>query len=179
MDNIYFITGNSHKLKEAQHIIPYLKQKSVELMEIQSMDSEEIISAKLVEAHKHLDGLIVVEDVSIELEALNGFPGPLAKFFVNTLKTQGIYDVVSRMNCHNVTYKCTVGLWHNNMAHYFTGRVDGKIVSPRGDNGFGFDPITIPNGYNKTFAEMTPEEKNLISHRGMAFRKLKEFLDNQ
>ena len=61
----------------------------------------------------------------------------------------------------------------------FRGEVQGQIVSPRGGTNFGWDPVFLPNGYTKTFAEMSPEEKNAISHRRIAVLKLKEYLENK
>jgi len=175
--DIYFITSNAHKFEEARKIMPYIKRKDLDLTEIQSLDSKEIIKAKLKEARKKIKGSIIVEDVSIEFEALNGFPGPLAKFFVNTLGVHKIYDMLKSSKSSLITERCTIGILYNNKEYFIEGVMKGHLAKPTGTNGFGYDPIYRPIGYKKTFAEMSMEEKNKLSHRGLAFRKLRKFLE--
>jgi non-canonical purine NTP pyrophosphatase (RdgB/HAM1 family) len=170
---IYFITSKKEKFEEAKAIIPELQQKDIDLTEIQSLDSMTIIMAKLEEAKKHIKGSILVEDASVECEALNNFPGPLAKWMIQAMTIQEIYPLIKDKK---ITYRATVGLWHKGEVHYFEGTVEGKVVKPKGQQGWHWDPIFLPNGSKKTFAEMSKEEKNSYSHRGKAFQKLKEFL---
>lgn len=76
-------------------------------------------------------------------------------------------------------FKTVVAIILDGEAHFFEGRVDGTIIeSPRGGEGFGYDPVFVPDGFSETFAEMSAEQKNKISHRGRAMAKLIEFLQN-
>ena len=174
----YFITGNKGKLADAKLFIPKIEQLDIDLPEIQSIDSREIIREKVEEAFKYTDGEFIVEDASVSLDCLNGFPGPLIKWFEKAIGNDGIYEIADRMGSDGVEAKITIGYARNkHVIHFFEGVIRGKIVSPRGENGFGWDPIFQPEGHLKTFAEMTHEEKNEISMRRIAMEKLMEFLE--
>ena len=97
---LHFITGNEYKLKEAQMIVPNIDNITLDLPEIQSLDQKEIIASKLKEATKEHEGEFFIEDVSLYIECLNGFPGPLVKWFLKSLGTQGIADLVQKYNNH-------------------------------------------------------------------------------
>ncbi len=122
---------------------------------------------------------MIVEDTSLYLNALNGLPGPLIKWFLEKIGTVGIYNLVNKMKKYEAEAKCIIGYASNNRILFFEGSVKGKITKPKGKKGFGFDSIFIPIGYKKTFGEMKREEKNKISHRGIAFKKLKLYLKNK
>ncbi len=175
---LYFITGNNGKFLEAQkELAPIqIEQKNIDLIEIQSLDTKEVIENKLKEALKQINGEYFVEDVSISLDALNGFPGPLIKWFLKAVGREGIYEICKSKNNFNAIAICTIGYSNNSDIKFFEGEIKGKVVAPKGESNFGWDPIFEPIGFNKTFAEMNPEEKNKISHRGIAVRKFKEFL---
>lgn len=176
MNKLYFITGNENKLREAKSIIPSIEGLNVDLVEIQSLDAQEIIRHKLEEARKKHNGAFIVEDVSLNIECLNGLPGPLIKWFLKSIGNDGIVRFVNSYGHDKATAKCIIGYSNEDEIEFFEGTVNGRIVEPRGSNKFGWDPIFEPLGYNKTFAEMSSEEKNAISHRRIAFEKLKEYL---
>jgi non-canonical purine NTP pyrophosphatase (RdgB/HAM1 family) len=176
---IYFITSKKHKFDEARAIIPGLKMKSLDLKEIQSMDPKEILEAKLLEARKKLKGSIIVDDVSVEFPGLNGFPGPLVRWMYEIVGNEKILKALDGVKDRRMSFRCTLGLWHRGKAYFFDGYVKGKAVKPRGNNGWGLDPIFLPDGHKKTASEMTMEEKNKVSHRGLAFNKLRKFLESR
>ena len=172
---ITFITGNKGKFEEAKQIIPDLVQQEIDLVEIQAIDSREIIKHKLEEAKKHVSGIVVVEDGSLSLECLGGLPGPLIKWFYKTIGNEGLVKIVESFGNNKAKASVVVGLSkEDGTIEFFDGSIDGEIVKPRGENGFGWDPIFRPNGWNKTFGEMSLEEKNKISMRKIAFEKLKD-----
>jgi inosine triphosphate pyrophosphatase len=173
---LYFITGNQGKLKEVQAILPNVESIDLDLPEVQSLNPEEVISEKLKEATKKHDGEFFVEDTSIYIDCLNGFPGPLIKWFSESLGNEGIYDLVSKYENTNCTAKTVIGYFNGKEIKFFSGELKGKIVAPSG-TGFGWDPIFMPEGYDKTLGEFSLEEKNQISMRNVALMKLKEFLD--
>ncbi|MBT3835957.1 RdgB/HAM1 family non-canonical purine NTP pyrophosphatase [Candidatus Woesearchaeota archaeon] len=173
---IYFITGNKHKLAEARLILPDINSVELDLPEIQSLDPQKIIEAKLKEACKNNEGEFFIEDVSLYLECMNGFPGPLVKWMLESIGREGIADLVLHHKNHNASVKAVIGYSNGKDTHFFTGEIKGKIVSPRGKEGFGFDPIFQPQDHNQTFAEMEISEKNQVSHRDIALKKLKDFL---
>lgn len=175
--SLYFITGSKYKFEEVQALIPDIKQLDIELPEIQEINAQKIVSAKLQEAFSHHNGEFIVEDTSLHLDCLNGLPGPLIKWFVKTLGNKGLYKITEKMGNGKAVAKTIVGFAKDKKhIYFFTGEVKGSIVSPRGNNKFGWNNIFKPVGFNKTFAQMPQEEKNLISMRGLAIKKLKKFL---
>lgn len=175
---IYFVTGNEGKYSEAKEIIPELEKVDIDLDEIQGIDPKGIIEHKLKQAQKeNLDGAIVVEDNSVYLDGLNGLPGPLIKWFMKTVNNDGLVKLSKLMGDGSSEAKVVIGFSRgNDEPMFFEGTIKGKIVEPRGQNGFGWDAIFQPEGFDKTFGEMTAEEKNSISMRKIAFEKLKSQL---
>jgi non-canonical purine NTP pyrophosphatase (RdgB/HAM1 family) len=174
---LYFITGNEKKFIEINKIIPNLIQYNLDLAEIQSNDAHEIILAKLNEALKYESSEFIVEDTSLYLNCLNGLPGPLIKWFLEALGNEGLANLAIKLGDTQAQAKTIIGYAKNrNEISFFEGSIKGNIVLPRVREGFGWDLIFQPSGFNKTFAEMTLEEKNKISMRKIAAEKLKEFL---
>ena len=176
MNEIYFLTGNENKLKEVKEFIPEIMGLNIDVVEIQSINAEEIIKHKLSEAKKQYNKRFVVEDTSLYLDCLNGLPGPLIKWFLKTIGNEGLVKLAKFHNNNKAVAKCLVGFSDGDKIEFFEGSINGKIVYQKGENGFGWDKIFQPDGYEKTFAEMTSEEKNNISHRRIAFEKLKNHL---
>jgi len=175
---LYFITGNKNKFSEVKAIIPNVEQLDIDLPEIQEIDAKKIIRAKLLEALNYKQAEFIVEDTSLYLECLNGLPGPLIKWFMKTIGNDGLFNIAEKLGNNKAEAKTIIGYAKNpKEIYYFEGSVKGKIVSPRGKSGFGWDPIFQPEGFSKSFAELTPEEKNKISMRRIALNKLKEFLE--
>ena len=170
---ITIVTGNANKLREIEALAPaglqFTSQK-IDLDEIQSLDLRAIVEHKLRQAYALVKTPVAVEDVSAELASLNGLPGPFVKFFVQQLEGS-LYQLTKAEN-DTVTIRCLAGYFDGVNLLFGEGILPGIIVPPRGDNGFGFDPVVQPDGSFKTLAEMTTDEKNAISHRARAFRDL-------
>ncbi|MCX6744320.1 MAG: RdgB/HAM1 family non-canonical purine NTP pyrophosphatase [Candidatus Parcubacteria bacterium] len=174
---IYFITGNKNKLAEVQTVLPEVEQLDIDLPEIQELDAQKIIQAKLIEALNHQQGEFIVEDTSLHLDCLNGLPGPLIKWFLQTIGNQGLAQLAEKLGNDKAEAVTMIGYAKSqNEMQFFEGRIKGRIVNPRGETKFGWDPIFIPEGYDQTFAELGVEKKNMISMRRIALNKLKEFL---
>ena len=183
---ITFITGNKKKLEEFLSIITGspleekydITNKSFDLDELQGKP-EFIASRKAKEATQHCDTAVMVEDVSLCFNALKGLPGPYIKDFLGNVGRQGLFDMLKGFDDKSAYAQCTFafcqGKGHEPII--FVGKCDGTIVEPSGDNAFGWDPVFKPNGYDQTFAEISLEEKNKISHRGKALEKVKVFLE--
>lgn len=177
MKNIYFVTGNKDKFREAKALIPELEQIEIDLPEEQELNPEVIIAKKLEIAEKYAKGSYIVEDTSLYLEGMNGFPGPLVKWLRKSIKNTGIYELATRLDNNRAIAKTVIGYKKNNEEPiYFEGTIEGKIVKPYGNDGFGWDAIFKPNGLDETFAEMGDEFKPEFSMRTKAFQKLKEHL---
>jgi inosine triphosphate pyrophosphatase len=174
---IYFITGNKNKFEEVKAILREVEQLDIDLPEIQEIDAKEIIKEKLLEALKYKKGEFIVEDTSLYLDCLHGLPGPLIKWFLQTIGNEGLANLADKLGEGKAVAKTIIGYAKSQGdIHFFEGVINGKIVSPRGKTNFGWDPIFLPNGHKKTFAEMSREEKNKISMRRNALNKLKKFL---
>ena len=177
--NLFFVTGNNKKFEEAQLILPNLKQLNIDLPEIQEIDARKIVENKMKEALRHKKGEIVIEDTSLYLDCLNGLPGPLIKWFTKTVKIDGLAKIAKKLENNRAQAKTIVGYAKNPQEiYFFEGVIKGNIIAPRGERViFGWNSIFQPIGNSKTFAEMDLAEKNKLSMRGLAFQKLKKFLE--
>lgn len=176
--NLYFITGSKGKFTEVASIVNNIKHLDIDLPEIQEIDQKKIITAKLHEAFKHHSGEFIVEDTSLYLDCLNGLPGPLIKWFLKTIKTEGVAKIAESYGNTKAVAKTFIGYAKSNTdIHFFEGEVTGNVVYPRGEYGFGFDPIFQPKGSLKTFGQMKLSEKKQYSMREIAAQKLNNFLN--
>ncbi|MFA5086154.1 MAG: RdgB/HAM1 family non-canonical purine NTP pyrophosphatase [Candidatus Paceibacterota bacterium] len=174
-----FVTGNHQKLKEFEEILGVkLNHSDLDLEEIQSISVEEVAGYKAKQAHDFLREPVIVEDTGLYFEGLNGLPGALIKHFVKKLSLDKICSLLGEdRKAKAVTCIC---YFDGEEAKIFIGETEGEIADkPRGTNGFGWDPIFIPEGYEKTFAELSDEEKTSKFMRKEAIKKLKAFLDKE
>ncbi len=172
-----FVTSNAGKLADVQAILNMeLSHEEIDLPEIQSMDRHEIAREKAREAYIRLKKPLFIVDTSLSFKALNGFPGPLIKWFWKTVGE----EVCSIINClgeREVSAIITIGYADENGIRIFDGETRGMVSkTPRGRNGFAWDTIFIPSGHERTFAEMTSEEKRAIFSGNPAWKEFKEFI---
>jgi non-canonical purine NTP pyrophosphatase (RdgB/HAM1 family) len=174
---IYFVTGNKGKFEEAKAILDgELEQLDINLPELQEIDAHKIIQAKLKAAFDHHDGQFIVDDTSLYLDCLNGLPGPLIKWFLQTVGKEGLYKITQAFGDNKARAKAIIGYATGpDDIQFFEGVVSGMIVDPKGIEGFGWDSIFLPDGQDKTYAEMTADEKNAISHRQLALDQQRDF----
>ena len=136
--------------------------------------------ARYVQEHFHVN--CFADDTGLEVEALDGRPGVYSARYAGEHCTyQDNVDKLLRemkgMTNRKACFKTVVALVLDGKEYFFEGRVDGKIIeNQRGTSGFGYDPIFMPDGFDRTFAEMSDEEKNSISHRGRAMQEMMSFL---
>lgn len=171
------VTGNLHKLKEYHRLLPAdfaFEAADIDLDEIQSFDAVKIVQDKAKRAYDLIGSPVIVEDVSAGLDRLNGLPGPFIKFFEQQLGKDALYKLAGDQT--RATVRCTIGYYDGEKTIIAGGTVKGTVVPSRGENGFGFDHVFMPDGQNKTFAEMIPEEKDKLSHRSLAVADLLEQL---
>jgi len=170
------VTGNKNKIKEFEYILGFqMENIDLELEEIQSIDVEEVARHKARNAYNILQKPVIVEDTGVYFEELNGLPGALIKFFVKNLSLEKICSLVKE-NRKAKTIACIV-FFDGKEEIIIKGETRGEIaINPRGNNGFGWDPIFIPEGYSKTFAELTSEEKQSKFMRQQAIAQLRDTL---
>ncbi len=178
--DIVFVTSNKDKVREAKMILKNsgirLKVVPEELDEIQSLDVKVVASYKARRAYEMTKMRIIVEDTGFFVECWNGFPGALAKHMQKAIGNDGITSMVSKSN-RRAYSETSVAYCDGHTTKVFSGRIEGSISDKaRGAEGFGWDFIFIPKGEKRTFAELGIAEKNKISARGIAFRKLRDYL---
>lgn len=178
MSKIVFVTSNDNKLREVESILGIrLNRINIDIEEIQDIDVEKVVEKKAKDAYEKIRKRLIVEDTGLYIEALNGLPGALIRWFLKTIGTDGICKIVNCFEKRDAYVKTAVALFDGKNMKIFVGIVKGKIsINPRG-SGFGWDSIFIPKGSTKTFGEMSKEEKNSISMRYKAFQRLKRFLE--
>jgi non-canonical purine NTP pyrophosphatase (RdgB/HAM1 family) len=176
VDVIYFVTGNNDKYREAKALIPTLERIEFDLPEEQTLDPQLVIAKKLEVARTKHDGQLIVEDTSLYLDGLNGFPGPLIKWMLQAVGNQGINDLCAKVGNRAASAKTIIGYFDGSEVHFFEGETRGRIVAPSGIDGFGWDEIFQPDGLGETFAEMGEAYKSQFSMRAVAFKQLQLYL---
>ena len=189
MQKILFVTNNQHKLQEARQILSgkfyVLSLKHIgfegEIPETQpTIEGNAIQKVQFIYDRYKTD--CFADDTGLVVPALGGEPGVYSARYAGENATfednmNLLLEKMKDIKDRKAYFITVIALIKDGKLYTFEGRVDGVITTaPRGEKGFGYDPVFLPEGYDKTFAEMTAEEKNRISHRGRAVRKLAEFL---
>jgi XTP/dITP diphosphohydrolase len=193
MNKILFATNNKFKIKEARHILNIpVEPINIDIEEIQHIEVDLIVRYKAWEAYKQVKEPVFVEDTGLYFNALNGFPGALIKWLMVTIGTNdslekgsrndNIIKLLSKYNDKSTYAKTSIGFAYSDSIDEVaiaSGVIKGKVPSQcRGSDGFGWDDIFIPQGYDKTFAELGLEEKNKVSMRKKALIKLDNLIHN-
>lgn len=189
---IVFATNNKHKLEEIKDILG----KDFEIVSLAEIGCHEDIpetgltleenarqkSTYIVEHYNHD---CFADDTGLEVDALNGEPGVhSARYAEGTdhdseANMRKLLSKMSNVKKRTARFRTVISLIINGVEHQFEGRVEGRIATEKhGKEGFGYDPIFIPEGYDKSFAELGEEVKNQISHRARAVKKLAEYLSS-
>jgi non-canonical purine NTP pyrophosphatase (RdgB/HAM1 family) len=175
---IILVSSNPNKAIEAERILRMpLLRVSMPLPEIQARTVEEITRHKVEMARSRGYQRLIVEDVSLGFVELGNFPGPYIKWLLESAGGAGLSAIAYALRDRTAVAECCVGYWDGNDVHLFSGEIRGEIlIEPRGDQHFGWDAWFLPSGRNATYAELAPEEKDAISHRGLAYSKLRQHL---
>ncbi|WP_440059025.1 RdgB/HAM1 family non-canonical purine NTP pyrophosphatase [Thermogladius sp. 4427co] len=180
-DIIYFVTDNRHKFEEVKPIAVEYGFKLSMLpgvkLEIQSDNIEEVSRKSAIIAYLLTGRNVLVEDAGLFIRALNGFPGPYSNYVFRTIGIRGVLKLLEDAWDRSACFKSVATVVYDRFIVVESGEVCGTITrEPRGDKGFGFDPIFIPEGSDKTFGEMSIDEKNRFSHRAISVRRAFEKL---
>jgi XTP/dITP diphosphohydrolase len=167
---ICFATGNRYKFEEVSEITRRfnieLELCSVPKLEVQGESLLEIVFKSAILAYFYTNRPVLVEDAGLFIKALNGFPGPYSSYVYKTIGLTGVLKLLENAENREACFRSAAALAYDRGVITGEGEVCGYIVdTPRGTRGFGFDPIFTPHGEAKTFAEMSLEEKNRVSHR--------------
>jgi XTP/dITP diphosphohydrolase len=186
---LVFASNNKNKIKEIQLLVP----QSIKVLSLEDIGCFEEIpeTADTIEGNAIQKANYVTEkygcncfadDTGLEVEALNGEPGVYSARYAGEQKdaTDNMDKLLNNLkgiSNRNAQFKTVIALNLNGNQSLFTGIIKGKIIEEKiGSNGFGYDPIFVADGYSQTFAELTIEEKSIISHRGLAVKQLVNFL---
>lgn len=176
-----FLTTNAGKFRELSELIASsnykLLQDATEINELQTEDMNILIRDKVLKAFERIRHPLIVDHTGLLFDLLNGFPGGLTSVFFDKLKPEGIASLIGNSSNRKVTAITLIGYCDGRQIHSFEGRIEGLVAEkPRGDEGFQWDTVFIPAGYDKTFAELGNKRKNEISMRRLAFNRFAQFL---
>ena len=188
---LVFATNNSNKIKEVSNLI----SNQIEIINLKDIGCKEniiesentiidnaILKANYIKNNYGYD--CFADDTGLEVDFLNGRPGVYSKRFAgenstDELNMEKLLECMKESNNRNARFRTVIALNINNQVITFTGLCEGKILKQRrGNNGFGYDPVFLPKGYNNSFGEMSVIEKNKIAHRSKAVKKLINYLNN-
>jgi XTP/dITP diphosphohydrolase len=190
MREIVFATHNPNKLREIRQMLP----PGLQLLSLDEIGCREAIAetADTLEGNAKIKAAYVrdrygydcfADDTGLEVAALQGAPGVRSARFAgpqadSRKNTEKLLQLLRGTTDRRARFRTVIALVLGGNYHYFEGEVTGEILqAPTGDGGFGYDPVFRPLGHDCSFAEMPAEEKNRISHRGRAFRKLQAFME--
>jgi non-canonical purine NTP pyrophosphatase (RdgB/HAM1 family) len=174
---LIFATQSANKLEEAQRILrTQIETYEIDLPEIQSVDVEDVVIYKAKFAYDVIRKPIMIEDTGLYINALNGLPGALIKWFVQRIGVDGLCRIMEPFDDKSAVAKTIIATYDGyGDPSTFAGEIGGGISgTPRGTQGFGWDAVFIPAGAEKTFAEMLPDEKDAFSMRRLALEKMKD-----
>ena len=189
---LVFASNNKNKIQEIQALVP----NTIQIVSLEEIGCTEDIpeTADTIEGNAILKANYVTEkygydcfadDTGLEVETLNGAPGVYSARYAGEQKDANdnmdkLLSELSDKPNRKANFKTVIALNLNGKQNLFTGIINGKIIDKKiGTNGFGYDPIFVADEYEKTFAELTMEEKSTISHRGIAVKELILFLQKQ
>ena len=171
------VTSNPHKAKEVAAFFDgalEVEHVQLECPEFRHSDVGEIARGKAQFAWEHLKRPLIVDDTAFSVKALQGFPGPYAAYVLDTLGYRGILRLLEGVEDREASFETAIAYADGDGIRIFRGRIDGIITpSPRGREGFGYDPIFEVEG--KTLAEISLGEKSRISHRARALSAFGEW----
>ncbi|MFA5986301.1 MAG: non-canonical purine NTP pyrophosphatase [Parcubacteria group bacterium] len=180
MKNIVFVTGNQNKADYLAKFLGHpIDHEKIDLDEIQSLRLKEIIEHKVRQAYQKIKKPVIVEDVSLEFEALGKLPGPFIRFFVDQMPFHNICDLLNGKS-RKATARCAIGYYDGKTLKIFEKKLVGEIAKkPAGKNGFDWDHFFIPTGYTMTRASLSEKdyEKTYLQIRPIA--QLRKFLQQQ
>ena len=185
MKTIVFATNNTHKLEEVRAIV----SGDINIVSLQDIGCQEDIpeTAETLEGNALLKSAFVHErfgydcfadDTGLEVEALNGEPGVRSARYAgdahdSNANIEKLLHALEGQQNRKARFRTVIALIINNQTEFFEGVITGRIIEERrGETGFGYDPVFMPDGYSETFAELGADLKNSISHRALAVRKL-------
>jgi non-canonical purine NTP pyrophosphatase (RdgB/HAM1 family) len=170
---IVFVTSRPEKAREAERLGFKIERLHISLPEPQALDPSEIVEQKARSAYALLSRPVLVEDSGLAIRAWGGFPGALVKWVEASAGIPALPRMLVAFEDREATAICAIAYYDGGQLVAARGEARGSIAAaPRGSGGFGWDTVFVPEGGDRTFAEMAPEEKDRISHRRRAWDAL-------
>lgn len=178
MQDLTLITGNAGKVAELSRLLGMeIHSQKVPLPELQSTDVREVARAKAEAAYAQLKRPVLVDDTGLYINVWNQLPGALVAWFLDNVGCEGVVKMLEGWDDRSARVVTALGYCDERGVQVFDGELAGAIApGVRGEHGFGYDPIFIPEGMDQAFAELTSEQKDAISMRALAAAKLRDFM---
>ena len=180
---LFFVSSNENKFQEAERILSNLGvqinfYKTI-LEEIQSNDLNDIAEKKAINAYDLIQKPVIIEDDGLFINSLNGFPGPYSSYAYDTIGNKGIMNLLENSQVRDANFVSIIAYCDNDYGvKLFESSIPGKISPVIEKGGWGYDPIFIPDGESKTYANVSDKDK--FSHRSASLKKFSNwFLDKQ
>ena len=175
---LFFVSSNTHKFTEAQRILSNLGLDislfKTTLEEIQSNSLSEIAIRKALDAYSKVQKPVIIEDDGLFIDSLNGFPGPYSSYAYDTIGNKGIMSLLEKIESRNAKFVAIIAYCNGvDDIQLFESSIPGKISLSIEEGGWGYDPIFIPDGESKTFANVSDKDK--FSHRSAALKKFSDW----
>ena len=183
LSELFFASSNEHKFQEAERILANLGMQinlfKTTLQEIQSNNLNDIAEKKAINAYDLIQKPVIIEDDGLFINTLNGFPGPYSSYVYDTIGNKGIMNLLENSEVRDAKFVSIIAYCDNDYGvKLFESSIPGKISSIIEKGGWGYDPIFIPDGESKTYANVSDKDK--FSHRAAALTKFSNwFLDKQ
>ena len=183
LSELFFASSNEHKFQEAERILANLGMQinlfKTTLEEIQSNNLNDIAEKKAINAYDLIQKPVIIEDDGLFINTLNGFPGPYSSYVYDTIGNKGIMDLLENSKVRDAKFVSIIAYCDSDCdVKLFESSIPGKISSVIEKGGWGYDPIFIPDGESKTYANVSDKDK--FSHRSAALTKFSNwFLDKQ
>ena len=174
LSELFFASSNENKFQEAERILTNLGVKvnfsKTTLEEIQSSSLSEIAEQKAISAYELIQKPVIIEDDGLFINSLNGFPGPYSSYVYDTIGNKGIMDLLENSKVRDAKFVSIIAyLGGSDGVKLFESSIPGKISSVIEKGGWGYDPIFIPDGESKTYANVSDKDK--LSHRAASLKK--------
>ena len=171
---LFFVSSNNHKFTEAQRILSNLGLEislfKTTLEEIQSNSLSEIAKRKALDAYSKVQKPVIIEDDGLFIDSLNGFPGPYSSYVYDTIGNKGIMSLLEKIELRTAKFVAIIAYCNGvDDVQLFESSIPGKISLYIEEGGWGYDPIFIPDGESKTYANVSDKDK--FSHRSASLKK--------
>jgi non-canonical purine NTP pyrophosphatase (RdgB/HAM1 family) len=178
MNKITFITGNQGKADNLARFLGFpIDHVKIDLDEIQSPELKKVVQHKVHQAYEQIKRPVIIDDVSLEFGCMGRLPGTFIKWFLEDLSLEAICRLLDGKD-RSAIGRCMVGYYDGTTEEYLEGSIAGTIAEhPMGENGYGWDAIFIPEGYNKTRAQLTDADYEAVYRKIRPLDELKEFLE--